>query len=210
MKRKRSILIEDKGMQLFSDSEMIPRKTVTQQEFECIFQPNALAVVNAVEDAWDKLTKLCMDTKPNFQNRNFKANNLNSFVQGYLSECPGFLTEVKDGRFSIVVDGNKFFPKKVSKHLKPSNIQTKTVIMYDNQESNDENDVVPITYIGYRVDTWSSLVGVYAIHMESNAIAWISDLSSLAYKDMQEIRFNSVSNDDVSVTLKKEKKQKTI
>lgn len=202
-------LIYDKNMQLFSDSEMIQRKMTTQEEFERSFQLYAECTVEAIEHAFEDLSVLCRNTKPNFQNRNFKANNLNSYVQGYLSECSNFLAEIKDGRFSVSINGHRLFPKKVSKHLLPSNIPTKAVRMYNNQESHNELDTDPVTYIGYVVDdTWSALTGVYAIHMENNTIAWVSDLASLAFNQKQ-ITTNQ-ADDDIIVTLKKKGAEKAV
>lgn len=176
-------LVADKSMQLFSDSEMFARKPVTQEEFEVNFRPYAPIIVNLIEKDWDMCKKCLSEIKSNYQNRNFKANILNSFIQGYISECTDFLAEISNGRFCFYLNGNKFFCKKVGKRLKPSNIPTKSVILYNNQQSINPSDIAPITYIGYQVHpSWSDLTGIFAIHMVENEIAWVSDLSSLAYE----------------------------
>lgn len=55
--------------------------------------------------------------------------------------------------------------------------------MYHNQETIDVEDDLPITYLGYQVDSgWTHITGVYAVHMEGNKIEWYTDIVNLAYK----------------------------
>lgn len=194
-------------MQLFSDSEMFDRKPVTQTEFEENFRPYAPVIVDLIEKGWSMSQEYLSKIKPNYQNRNFKANTLNSFIQGYISEYPDFLAEISSGRFCFYLNGNKFFCKKVNKRLIPSNIPTKSVILYNNQQSVNPEDVSPITYIGYQVHpSWSGLTGVFAIHIVENEIAWVSDLSSLAYEAIYLKQNNA--EDEVSVKVKENMKRK--
>lgn len=206
-------IIEYKGTQLFRDDEMIARKNVSQQEFENSLGPeNALKIINACQEAALKSKEEIINRAPSFQNRNFKANTWNSNVQGFLtstfSQNSGFC---KGGRFYVEVGGHRLFFKKVNKDLKPQNIETKAVRMYEEQLSDDIHDTMPITYIGYQVSaSYTELTGVYAVHIVSGNIEWCSDLSELVYTNKENIPLYSqpTQDDDLKVVPKTNKRQR--
>lgn len=212
MKRQfKSPLIGGKCMQLFSDEEMMPRKTMTQKEFEEYILPYSGDIVDAIEDAYSENKKLCNSYPRHYQNRNFEPNNLNSFVQGKISDIPYFECGEISGnarRFYLKVGMNKLFFKKVDKFLRPSGWNTKKVQMYNDQKTTDVSDDLPITYIGYQVDkSNTSICGIYAIHMENGKKEWISNIVDLAYNAS---KFISVlqSEDEIAVTVKEQRKRK--
>lgn len=181
---KKSHLINGKAMQLFRDSEMIARKSISQKDFEELMQgENALKVITACEKGFAMAREQICNTSPVFQNRNYKANLINSYIQGCLIEQFPYTSGLcKGSRYFFKVDDNMLFCKKLNKDFKPSNITTRAVIMYNDQKSDDFSDTCPITYIGYQVSSsYSELMGVYAVHMSGGDIEWISDLSELAY-----------------------------
>lgn len=210
-KQIKSPLIAGKGMQLFSDEEMMPRKTMTQQEFEEYILPYSADIVDAIESAYSESKKLCNSYSRHYQNRNFESNNLNSFVQGKISDIPYFECGEVSGnarRFYSKVGVNKLFFKKVDKFLRPSGWNTKKVQMYNEQKTTDVSDTFPITYIGYQVDkSNTSICGIYAIHMENGKKEWVSNIVDLAFNASKVISVLK-SNNDASVTIKKQKKRK--
>lgn len=210
-KQIKSPLISGKCMQLFSDEEMMSRKTMTQKEFEAYILPYSSDIVNAIEEAHLETKKLCSIYPRNYRNRNFEPNNLNSFVQGKISDIPNCECGEISGnarRFYLKVGINKLFFKKVDKFLRPSGRNTKRVQMYNDQKTTDISDDSPITYIGYQVDkTNSSICGIYAIHMENGKKKWVSDVVDLAFNASKVISM-SESKDDVSIKVKKQKKRK--
>lgn len=212
MKRQfKSPLVAGKGMQLFSDEEMMPRKTMTQKEFEEYMLPYSSDIVDAIENAYSESKKLCNSYPRHYQNRNFEPNNLNSFVQGKISDIPHFECGEVSGnarRFYLKIGMNKLFFKKVDKFLRPSGWNTKKVQMYNNQKTIDASDDLPITYIGYQVDkSNTSICGIYAIHMENGKIVWVSNIVDLAFNANKIISILE-SKDDVSITVKKQKRRK--
>lgn len=212
MKRQfKSPLVAGKGMQLFSDEEMMPRKTMTQKEFEEYMLPYSSDIVDAIENAYSESKKLCNSYPRHYQNRNFEPNNLNSFVQGKISDIPHFECGEVSGnarRFYLKIGMNKLFFKKVDKFLRPSGWNTKKVQMYNNQKTIDASDDLPITYIGYQVDkSNTSICGIYAIHMENGKIVWVSNIVDLAFNANKVISILE-SKDDVSITVKKQKRRK--
>lgn len=143
-------IIKNKGTQLFRDDEMIARKSVSQQEFEeQLGVENALKIINACTNGAEKSKNAIMSTPPSFQNRNFKSNTWNCNIQGYMTEeFPNNSGFCKGRRFYVELNGLRLFFKKVDNKLKPQNIITKAVQMYDEQLSDSTQDTLPITYIG--------------------------------------------------------------
>ena len=77
--------------------------------------------------------------------------------------------------------------------------------MYNEQLTENEDDNMPITYIGYRVTpSYSELLGIYAVHMTGGNIDWIADLADLAYtqKDQCLSVMSSISVAEATVTPK--------
>ena len=213
---KKSPLIEGKGMQLFSDEEMIARKNIESDEFEDLIGPeNAEKIVTACQNAFDTTWEAIRNRPPSYQNFQWKANELNSNVQGQMTEAfpnnCGFLKGCRH-RFYVDIAGQKLFCKQVDHKLNPKCATTRTVTMYDNQQSDDVDETNPITYIGYEVDpSYSALLGVYAIHY-SGGKKWISDLASLAYKGQASTCIPLMQTKDelnVSATPKKEIQRNT-
>ncbi len=172
-----------KNRQLFPESEIIVRKSLNQIDFEdSIKGENAFKIVTACKNGFTMAKNKIMTTPRAYQNRNYKPNTLNSCIQGCMIEqfpyTSGFC---KGRRYYVKVNNNLLFCKQINKRFKPSNIQTRTVAMYDDQKSDNLNDTLPITYIGYQVsESYIELLGIYAVHMVGGDIEWISDIPSLA------------------------------
>ena len=146
-KQIKSPLIVGKSMQLFSDEEMMPRKTMSQNEFEKCILPYSVSIVDAIESAHSETKKLCNSYPRHYQNRNFESNNLNSFVQGKISDIPDFECGEERGnarRFYAKIGENKLFFKKVDKFLRPSGWNTQKVQMYNDQKTTEISDTLPI------------------------------------------------------------------
>jgi hypothetical protein len=195
-------------MQLFPDSELITRKSTNQQEFEeSIKGEHAVNIVTACSLGVSKAKALISLTSRTFQNRNFCSNLVNSYIQGFLTE--EYVSEsvfCKGRRFCVRIDGHQLFCKKLDKKFRPSNIKTKAVVMYNEQKSKDEGDVLPITYIGYQLSpNYCELIGVYAVHISGENIEWISDLIELAVSDnCTTLDVRNINEEiDISVTPKK-------
>lgn len=205
---QKSPLIGDKCMQLFPDSEMIARKSTSQDDFEnSIRGEPAEKIVKACINGVHKARATICSTPPSFQNRNFKANILNSYIQGFLiQEFPNEFVQYKSGRYCLTIEGHRLFCKKIDKRYRHANIMTKTVIMYNDQKSNSKADLLPITYIGYMVSpSYTELLGVYAVHMSGGNIEWISDFYDLACSNtISENFINEDSETEILVTPKKE------
>lgn len=183
----KSHLIGDKGMQLFPDSEMIARKSVNQQEFESKIGPeNAYKLVLACEKGIEKSKEELNNRPESFKNRNYNANTVNSNIQGFLIEqFPQESKFCKGSRFSLEINGQKIFPKKIGKGFWPSNVQTRAVQMYNEQLTDDISEVLPITYLGYQLSpSCTDLKGVYAVHICGGHIEWVSDIAGIAYEGM--------------------------
>ena len=205
-------IIESKGMQLFRDDAMIARKNVSQQEFEDLLGlENAIKIINACSKAALASKEVILKTPPSHQNRNFKPNTWNSNIQGaMIEEFPGNSGFCKGRRFYVEINGFRLFFKKVDRKLKPQNIVTKAVKMYDKQLSDNTEDTSPITFIGYQVSsTYTELTGVYAVHIINGTIEWYSDLAELVYVNSETIPLVSQSkkDEDISVVPKKGKRQ---
>ena len=124
-------------------------------------------------------------------------------------EFPNHSGFCKGRRFYVELNGMRLFFKKVDKKLKPQNIITKAVKMYDEQLSDDMQDTLPITYIGYQVSSsFTELTGVYAVHIVSGTIEWCSDLSELVYVNKESIPLYSqpTQDDDLVVVPKANKR----
>lgn len=205
-------IVEYKGTQLFRDEEMIARKNVSQQEFENLLGvENAFKIINACNNGAEKSKATIISTPPSFQNRNFKSNTWNSNIQGFMTEeFPNHSGFCKGRRFYVELNGMRLFFKKVDKKLKPQNIITKAVKMYDEQLSDDMQDTLPITYIGYQVSSsFTELTGVYAVHIVSGTIEWCSDLSEIVYVNKENIPLYSqpTQDDDLVVVPKANKRR---
>ena len=163
-------------------------------------------VVFAIEKAYNLAQSQIIGTKPTYQGRNYKPVTLNSYMQGCLNEeFPENFSFCKGRRFYLKINGNILFCKKLDKNYKPCNIQTRTVKMYNEQLTENEDDNMPITYIGYRVTpSYSELLGIYAVHMTGGNIDWIADLADLAYtqKDQCLSVMSSISVAEATVTPK--------
>lgn len=201
-----------KVMQLFRDEEMIVRKSLSRVDFEDSikggFAENILkSCTRGVLKTKDDLK----DRSRSFTNKVLRPNTLNSNIQGFMIE--EFKENCRfnsDGRFYLEINGNKLFCKKIGKNYRPCNVPTKKVKMYNEQKSNDKDDTLPITYIGYRVSaTCTELLGVYAVHMSGGDIEWISDISELAYLNISEQKTNINKNldSDINVTPKSNTKR---
>jgi hypothetical protein len=203
-------IIENKGTQLFRDDEMIARKNVSQQEFEeQLGVENALKIISACANGAEKSKNTIISTPPSFQNRNFKSNTWNCNIQGYMTEeFPNNSGFCKGRRFYVELNGLRLFFKKVDNKLKPQNIITKAVQMYDEQLSDNIQDTLPITYIGYQVSSsFTELIGVYAVHIVSGTVEWFSDLSELVYinKDSIPLYTQPTEDDELEVVPKANK-----
>lgn len=208
-------LFDYKSSQLFREEEMISRKIVTQIAFEKEFTPYARDVVNAVENAMEKLKEFRKASPIASRRRNVLPTNLNAFVVEELMgvngiECLEF--QGRDRRSYIDLESNRLFIKKIDKNLKPANIQTKAVRMYQNQKTTDSNDTLPITYLGYQVDKqWMAITNVYAVHMVEDTVRWCSDITALAYESVSSKKANLQIKDteqqDISVKVGVKKKQ---
>lgn len=211
-----SPLLRCKSNSLFPDWEIMPRKSVTQSEFEKEFEPFALSVVDAVEQGWDMLSDFCRNYPVSSRKRNVKPTNLNAFIVERLASIEGLQCGEligRERRSYVRVGDNKLFVKKIGEHLRPSYISTKTVQMYHNQETLDFDDDLPITYLGYQTDKgWTHITGVYAVHMIGDRIEWFSDIADLAYKGqiLHSINQNEQISKDVEVTLKVSVQKKLI
>lgn len=198
-------LIEGKSRQLFRDSEMIDRKKTSLIDFEESLKGDiAYNIITACEKGVQISAEQICATKPTFQNRNFKANLVNSNIQGHLAELFPLDSGICKGhRFFLKVNGHRLFPKKIDKKYRPSNIPTKAVSMYNDQMSDDASDTMPITYIGYRVSSsFTELLGVYAVHMSGGDIEWIIDFADLAYAG-QRVEFNNtISEVELDIPVK--------
>ena len=139
------------------------------------------------------------------------SNRILGIVQGFMTEeFPNHSGFCKGRRFYVELNGMRLFFKKVDKKLKPQNIITKAVKMYDEQLSDDMQDTLPITYIGYQVSSsFTELTGVYAVHIVSGTIEWCSDLSELVYVNKESIPLYSqpTQDDDLVVVPKANKRQ---
>lgn len=198
----RSSLMDCKSNSLFSDWEMMPRKSVDQTTFEASLYELSPLIVSAIELGMKDLSHFCAQYPKVSRKRNVQALNLNAFVTEQLAIVNGLqVGEIKGNRRRSYVDfgDNRLFVKKIDNHLRPSYTPTKTVKMYHNQETVDIEDDLPITYLGYQVDKgWTHITGVYAVHMKGNKIEWYTDIVNLAFRD-QILHTNTTQDIDVSI-----------
>lgn len=206
----RSSLMNCKSNSLFSDWEMMPRKTVNQSTFEANLYEFSPSIVSAIELGMIDLSNFCIQHPQASRKRNVRATNLNAFVIQQLMKVNGLkLGEITGNRRRSYVDigDNRLFVKKIDDKLKPSYTPTKTVRMYHNQETVDIEDDLPITYLGYQVDKgWTHITGVYAVHLEGNKIEWYTDIVNLACRN-QILHKNTTQDIDVSVKTDLKRKQ---
>lgn len=183
-KCNKSYLIEYKGSQLFSDSEVIDRKSTSQEDFiESYGAENAYKQVVAIEKGLEQLQDDLRKRPRSFINRNYCPNTLNANIQGQtMSAFPQESKFIENGRYCIMINGFKCLVKKLNKHLMPNNILTRAVDIINHQKSETPDDKQPIVIIGYVVSKdYSRIENVYAIHTNSSGqMDWCCDLASLA------------------------------
>lgn len=205
----RSPLIGCKSRSLFSDWEMMPRKTITQSTFEAELKDYSPLIISAIEQGMKDLINFCIQHPHASRKRNVRPTNLNAFIMQQLAFVNGLNSgEIKgNGRRSYVdIGSNRLFVKKIEHNLRPSNIPTKTVKMYQNQETVNEEDDLPITYLGYQVDEgWTHIIGIYAVHLEGNKIKWYTDIVSLANTS---VHLTNDTSQEAEVTIKVALKRK--
>jgi len=196
-----------KSSYLFSNEEMFCRENVSQSEFEELFRPFASSVVNAIENAMTKFKVLRTEHPKGEKSRNFKATTLNSFITEELMNEPllewGEITGRKQ-RVFIKVGKYRLFVKKVDKKLRPANLKTKTVEMYDAQMSEDNEDKIPVLYLGYQLDVnWNNIVDVSIVCRKGDLIEWFLDLSTIIeINEVHRLNVENGMNAEVEVTVK--------
>lgn len=118
-----SPLLRCKSNSLFSDWEIMPRKSVTQSDFEKEFEPFAFSVVSAVEQGWGMLSDFCRNYPVSSRKRNVKPTNLNAFIVERLALIEGLQCgelRGRERRSYVRVGDNKLFVKKIRDDLRPS------------------------------------------------------------------------------------------
>lgn len=211
--RKKDTHFSYKGSYLFSEEEMYPRKKVSQSEFEESISGVSVQIVNACYDGLRECLELSLAHSGAARMRNFKPTTLNSLMNGKLMESFKDSSGIdSDGRFYLLIGEGKLFLKKVDSGFKHKNIPTKKVGMYNNQLSCSDQDSFPITIIGYQVDeSYTNIIGIYAIHYENGDISWVSDVEYIASKSNDAISLNYLNDndvDEVSVAVKGGKQRK--
>lgn len=192
---------------LFSNEEMFCRENVSQSEFEKLFRPFSDSVLNAIENAMAKFKVLREEHPKGEKSRNFKATTLNSFITEELMNEEmlkwGEITGRKQ-RVFIEIGKYRLFVKKVDKKLRPANLKTKTVEMYDAQMSEDNEDKIPVLYLGYQLDkNWNNIIDVSIVCRKGDAIEWFLDLSKLiTQNEVHRINIDNDKNTEVEVTVK--------
>lgn len=183
-KVKLSRLVEYKGSQLFSDSEVIDRKSSSLEDFiESYGAENAYKQVMAIEKGHEQLLDELRKRPRTFINRNYCPNTLNANIQGQtLSAFPMESKFIENGRYCVIINGYKCLIKKIDNHLRPNNILTRAVDIINHQKTETSSDQEPIVIIGYVVSKdYSKIENVYAIHTNSlGQRDWCCDLASLA------------------------------
>lgn len=184
LKSKNSRLIAYKCSQLFSDSEVIDRKSTSLQDFiESYGAENAYKQVSAIEKGLDQLHEELKTRPRSFINRNYLPNTLNANIQGQtMAAFPLEAKFIENGRYCVMINGFKCLVKKIDEHLGTSNILTRAVDIINHQKSEIQTDQEPIVIIGYVVSKdYSRIENIYAFHTNSlGERDWCCDLASLA------------------------------
>ena len=196
MKKNRSRII-DKSTTLFPNEEIFHRESVDQIEIERIIRPLANQLALVVNAAMISLNIICENHPNCARDRNFKATNFNSFVYEEIVKTGCFETgKLKQtGRNYVKIDKYMLFIKKVGDDLSPSHNSTKTVLLYENQLTDNCNDTLPVLYLGYSVTpSWQSVKGIYIVCLSGKKIEWFTDIS-LNNEDLVQTRINSLQRD---------------
>ena len=216
-KSKTSRLIEYKCSQLFSDSEVIDRKSASLQDFiESYGAENAYKQVSAIEKGMDQLQEELSKRPRSFINRNYRPNTLNANIQGQtMAAFPHEARFIENGRYCVMINGFKCLVKKIDEHLSTSNILTRAVDIINHQKSEIKTDQEPIVIIGYVVSKdYSRIENVYALHTNSlGERDWCCDLASLAATYVRQENLltpTPVVEPQVSVKVKESKKKKSV
>jgi hypothetical protein len=215
MKKTDSELIRSKKNSYLEGFDVILRKSTSQKEFETSFRTLSHSIVEAVEGGMATFQEYRSAYPEQCRMRNVPATVLNANVFVRLKHVEGLQYGEINGRKKrsyIEAFGHKLFVKKLDERFKPFNIETDTIERYNSQQSDDECDTLPITYLGYQVDEqYRHITGVYAIHMENGALSWKSDLSLLASENAPEERRiiveSGFAENEVTVSIKEKNKK---
>jgi hypothetical protein len=188
---------KNKSNQLFPDYQMIKRENPSQIDFERVFSSEIKSFVEIISESFELLKSEKATRPPHYRNRNWCADTLNSNIQGKLIEKFGRQVKWADGRFFLRLNGKSLFFKKLDNRTKmPSHIKTRNSNKLVNNYATLFEEANPIIWIGYCVnDTWSDLIGIYAVSIDENSINWITDLSNF---------YDALSVDEQTVSIEQE------
>jgi len=190
-------------MKLFDESQMIRRKTADQAKFEEDLDLETISEL--VYESFEMYKEESSTRAPNFRNRNWASNTINSNIQGKMMSEYGDRVKFDNGRMYLQIGGYIVFFKKLGKDYRPQNVKTKNSEKLFHQMALPMEEPTPIVWIGYRTDDiYSELTGVYALSFIGDDINWISDLSK---RDVP-VKFEFKSNSDSDISRVKVKKLK--
>lgn len=194
-------------MKLFDESQMIRRKEADQAKFEEDLYPELPKLSRLIHESFEMYKIEGTNRSPNYRNRNWDSNTINSNIQGKMISEYGDRIKFDNGRMYLNLGEYIIFFKKLEKNFRPQNIKTKNSEKLFNQLALPMEEPTPIVWIGYQTDKdYSEITGIYAISLTGDDINWISDLTM--ERTLVNVEFKTNTDSDVSrVRIKKIKKK---
>ena len=178
-------------LKIFDRTQYLPRKPLSQLEFESAISDYTHAIINIFESAFSMMLEEAQGKKPNYFNRNWHSVVMNGNIQGLLLDYfgPEKIRFGPKGRFYLHIPGiSKIYFKKLDNRKRPQNVITENDQLIKKQLTDDIDDLSSNIFIGYVVNSlWSEIKGIHAVSLSDyNDLNWIVDFDELRQKTITE------------------------
>lgn len=175
---------------LFDVDSLLQRPLPDQQEFQDEYKDILAAMPGIFQTALEKTLAAQKKKHPASINKNWFANEMSGNIEQMVKEkFPQYVKNVR-GTYCLFLDSKyECYVKKLrSDSYRPSYKHSNTSWANVNQKAEQEDDQIPVIFIGYTVNKSNDLItGSYATCINGKKKLWRTDLNAISRANQQNI-----------------------